>query len=129
MKDLPLQPPPPAKGRVGCFILVLAILGGGGWWWWTYRIDFYKPQGFADIAIYDGQGFRTYTNEAYFQGAHFLEDLRTRIGDDAFFAFIQDYLVQGRGKIVTANDFFRILKEHTLTDYSDIVRQYFQNIY
>jgi multidrug efflux system membrane fusion protein len=24
---------------VGCFILVLAILGGGGWWWWTYRIN------------------------------------------------------------------------------------------
>ena len=98
-------------------------------WWWTYRIDFYKPQGFVDIPIYDGQGFRPYTNAAYFQGAHFLEDLRTRIGDEAFFAFLQDYVVQGQGKIVTANDFFRILSEHTSTDYSDIVRQYFQNIY
>ena len=98
-------------------------------WWWTYRIDFYKPQGFADIPIYDGQGFRPYTNAAYFQGAHFLEALRARIGDEAFFAFIQDYLAQGRGKIVTAADFFRILSEHTSTDYSDIVRQYFQNTY
>jgi len=98
-------------------------------WWWSYRIDFYKPQGFVDIPIYDGLGFRPYTNSAYFQGAHFLEDLRTRIGDEAFFAFLQDYVVQGQGKIVTANDFFRILKEHTSTDYSDIVRQYFQNIY
>jgi len=98
-------------------------------WWWTYRIDFYKPQGFVDIPIYDGQGFRPYTNAAYFQGAHFLEDLRARIGDEAFFAFIQDYLAQGRGKIVTAADFFRILSEHTSTDYSDLVRQYFQNTY
>ena len=98
-------------------------------WWWTYRIDFYKPQGFVDIPIYDGQGFRPYTNAAYFQGAHFLEDLRVRIGDEAFFAFLQNYLVQGRGKIITANDFFRILSENTSTDYSDIVRQYFQNIY
>jgi aminopeptidase N len=98
-------------------------------WWWTYRIDFYKPQGFVDIPIYDGQGFRPYTNAAYFQGAHFLENLRMRIGDEAFFAFLQDYVIQGRGKIVTANDFFRILSEHTSTDYSDIVRQYFQNIY
>jgi len=98
-------------------------------WWWSYRIDFYKPQGFVDIPIYDGLGFRPYTNSAYFQGAHFLEDLRARIGDEAFFAFLQDYLAQSRGKIVTSNDFFRILSEHTSTDYSDIVRQYFQNIY
>ena len=98
-------------------------------WWWSYRIDFYKPQGFVDIPIYDGLGFRPYTNSAYFQGAHFLEDLRARLGDEAFFAFLQDYLAQSRGKIVTSNDFFRILSEHTSTDYSDIVRQYFQNIY
>ncbi|MFN8412919.1 MAG: M1 family metallopeptidase [Anaerolineales bacterium] len=98
-------------------------------WWWAYRIDYYNPQGFADIPIYDGQGFRPYTNAAYFQGAYFLEALRMRIGDEAFFAFIQDYLAQGRGKIVNSNDFFRILKTHTSTDYSDLVRQYFQNIY
>jgi hypothetical protein len=98
-------------------------------WWWSYRIDFFNPQGFVDIPIYDGQGFRPYTNAAYFQGAHFLEKLRERIGDEAFFTFLQDYLAQERGKIATSNDFFRILKEHTSTDYSDIVRQYFQNIY
>ncbi len=28
------SPPPPAKGRVGCFILILLLLGVGGWWWW-----------------------------------------------------------------------------------------------
>jgi hypothetical protein len=98
-------------------------------WWWSYRIDFYNPQGFVDTAIYDGQGFRPYTNATYFRGAHFLEDLRTRIGDEAFFAFLQDYLAQGRGRIVTAGDFFRLLNEHTRTDYSDLVRQYFQNVY
>jgi aminopeptidase N len=98
-------------------------------WWWTYRIDYYNPQGFVDTPIYDGQGFRPYTNAAYFEGAHFLEDLRVRIGDEAFFAFIQDYLAQSKGRIVTADDFFRILKTHTTTDYSDLVRQYFQNIY
>ena len=98
-------------------------------WWWTYRIDFYDPQGFVDIPIYEGQGFRPYTNAVYFRGAHFLEDLRARIGDEAFFAFLRDYLAQGRGKIVTANDFFRILSQHTGTDYSDLLRKYFQNIY
>lgn len=98
-------------------------------WWWTYRIDFFKPEGFVDIPIYEGEGFRPYTNAAYFQGAHFLEKLRERMGDDAFFAFLQDYLTQGRGKIVTASEFFRILSQHTGADYSDLVRQYFRNTY
>jgi hypothetical protein len=98
-------------------------------WWWSYRIDFFNPQGFVDIPIYDGQGFRLYTNAAYFQGAHFLDKLRTLIGDEAFFAFLQDYLAQERGKIATSNDFFRILKKHTGANYSELVRQYFQNIY
>ena len=98
-------------------------------WWWQYRVDFFQPHGFVDIPVYDAQGFEPYRIAVYLHGVHFLEDLRTRIGDEAFFAFIQDYLAQGRGKIVNADDFFRILKTHTSTDYSDLVRQYFQNIY
>ena len=98
-------------------------------WWWMYRIDIYNPQGFVDIPIYAGQGFRPYTNAAYFRGAHFLEDLRARIGDEAFFAFLQDYLAQNRDRIVTANDFFRVLSQHASADDSDLVRKYFQNIY
>ena len=98
-------------------------------WWWIYRIDAYQPQGWVDIPIYTGNGFQPYTNAVYFRGAHFLDDLRKRIGDDAFFAFLQDYLAQENGKIASASDFFRILATHTSTDYSDIVRQYFQNVY
>ncbi len=98
-------------------------------WWWTYRIDFYNPQGWVDIPIYAGNGFRPYTNAVYFRGAHFLDDLRKRIGDETFFAFLRDYLLQENGKIATASDFFRILAAHTSVDYSDIVRQYFQNVY
>ncbi len=98
-------------------------------WWWLYRVDVYNPQGFVDIPIYAGGGFQPYTNAVYFRGAHFLDDLRGRIGDAAFFGFLQDYLKQENGKIATASDFFRILATHTTTDYSDIVNKYFQNVY
>jgi aminopeptidase N len=98
-------------------------------WWWGYRIDFYKPEGFADITIYEGQGFRPYTNATYFQGAYFLEKLRQRIGDEAFFAFLQSYLNRGRGRIVTADEFFQVLRLHTSADYSDLVSQYFRGSY
>ena len=94
-------------------------------WWWSHRIDFFQPQGKIDIPVYEGQNADTYKLIVYFNGAHFLKDLRERIGDEAFFAFIQDYCAQERNNIATGDDFFRILDEHTDADYSDIVRAYF----
>ncbi len=96
-------------------------------WWWTYRFDPYQPLNQVDSRIYEGEGQRPYWNKIYLNGAHFLQDLRARIGDDAFFAFIQDYLMQMRGKISTTDDFFRILRQHTSADISDLIAQYFQN--
>ncbi len=95
-------------------------------WWWTYRVDFYQPEGWVDIPVYEGGGFRPYTDAVYLRGAHFLEDLRQRIGDEAFFAFLQDYLSRESGQIATPDDFFRILRQHTDADFSDIVGTYFQ---
>ena len=86
-------------------------------WWWTYRFDPYKPENKVDIRVYDGEGQRTYWNKVYLNGAHFLQDLRARVGDDIFFAFIQDYLKQENGKIATSADFFRIFREHTCNEY------------
>jgi hypothetical protein len=94
-------------------------------WWWSYRIDFFEPKGHIDIPVYDGQNDDNYKHTVYFNGAHFLRDLRQRIGDDAFQAFVQDYFAQSRGRVATSDDFFRILDEHTDVDYSDILREYF----
>jgi len=99
-------------------------------WWWYYRLAAYNPQGFVDIPIYEGQGFQPYTSATYRQGAYFLEKVRERIGDEAFFRFVQDYFNQGRGKIVTGDDFFRILQTHAgATDISDLINQYFRSVY
>ena len=95
--------------------------------WWSNRIDFFEPKGFIDIPVYDGQNDDNYKHTVYFNGARFFQELRQRIGDEAFFAFLQDYYIQNRGKIVSTSDFFRILDEHTDVDYSDIVHGYFRN--
>jgi hypothetical protein len=96
-------------------------------WWWGYRVDFFEPQGYIDIPVYDGQNADTYKAVVYLNGAHFFKDLRERIGDEAFFAFLQDYYARNRGRIVGEEDFFRVLDEHTDVDYSDIVKKYFRN--
>jgi peptidase M1-like protein len=96
-------------------------------WWWNYRVRYYDPSGYIDANIYNGGGFRPYTNAVYLDGAYFLDALRTRIGDDVFFAFLRDYARQMAHRIATKADFFNILNQHTSTDYSDIVKNYFQN--
>jgi len=98
-------------------------------WWWSYRyFEFVKP-GYVDISIYDGGGLRSYWDQVYLTGARFLEDLRTRVGDDVFFAFIKDYYTQYEGKRATSEDFFTVLREHTSTDISDLMTKYFKNSY
>jgi hypothetical protein len=96
-------------------------------YWWSNRIDFFKPAGHIDVPVYNFPNDEVYKQVVYFNGAHFLQELRERIGDEAFVAFLQDYFAQNTGKIVTSSDFFRILDLHTDVDYSDIVRKYFRN--
>lgn len=94
-------------------------------WWWNFRIYSYNPTGYVDWRIYDTASFRPYVNAVYFQGARFLESLRSRMGDAAFLAFLQDYYARHRGRIATAEDFFATLSAHTSTDFSDLIRTYF----
>jgi hypothetical protein len=96
-------------------------------WWWSYRINFFEPDGYIDIPVYQGQNDENYKLIVYFNGTHFLRDLRARIGDEAFYAFLQAYFNQNKGEIVTRDDFFTILDAHTDIDYSDIIRGYFGN--
>jgi hypothetical protein len=97
--------------------------------WWTFRVTTFAPAGWVDMDIYHGRNFRTYADAVYLRGAQFLEALRGRMGDDAFFAFLKDYAGQMAGKRATPADFFRILGEHTSADLSDIISSYFHAPY
>ncbi len=100
-----------------------------GNWWWNFRVNYFGPTGYVDGSIYDYSTFRQYVNAVYLNGANFLDELRTRIGDEAFFAFLKDYAARYANKHATANDFFATLRLHTSTDISDIVQKYFQHSY
>ena len=94
-------------------------------WWQQVRVDYYQPAGWVNSNIYDAGGYRPYVNAVYLNGATFLQDLRQAMGDDAFFAFLQDYLEENRGKIATADSFFSVLKQHTSVDIDKIKEKYF----
>src|SRR6266498_359692 len=97
--------------------------------WRQYRYFEFQKAGYVDTTIYDGGGQRPYWDKVYLTGARFLEDLRKKIGDDIFFAFLKDYYTQYVGKRATGADFFRVLHENTAADLSDLIAQYFQNTY
>lgn len=95
-------------------------------WWWDFRIRRFNPLGAMNGSIYANGSFRTYTNATYFMGAYWLEDLRVRVGDAAFFAALADYARQNSRKISNAELFFASLNRYTSVDYSDIVNEYFK---
>lgn len=97
-------------------------------WWWSFRVDFFEPQGWVDWSIYDGTGFRPYTNAVYLRGARFLEELRGRVGDEIFFDFLKDYARRMDGRQASAGDFFAILREHSEAEIGDILKRYFLKV-
>lgn len=98
-------------------------------WWWGYRYFEFQKAGFVDTSIYDGGGQRPYWDKTYLTGARFLEDLRQRVGDEIFFAFLKDYYTQFVGKRATTADFFRVFRENSAADISDLMTKYFQKTY
>ncbi len=93
--------------------------------WWQFRVEAFSPAGYVDSTIYASDDFQTYANAVYLRGAQFLRDLRTRMDDEAFFAFLKDYASQMAGKIATSEDFFRILDYHISGNMSDLLSEYF----
>jgi hypothetical protein len=98
-------------------------------WWWNFRVNWFGPSGYVDTSIYEAPSFRAYVNAAYLNGANFLEALNDRMGDDAFFQFLQDYTTRfGHGR-ATAYDFFAVARQHTTADISDLIAAYFKGSY
>ncbi|MGB9640826.1 MAG: M1 family metallopeptidase [Anaerolineales bacterium] len=98
-------------------------------WWWTYRVDFFKPDGFINGSIYSfsnsSSPYESYRNAVYLNGAKFLEDLRKAMGNPAFFNFLKRYVSTYQYKIVTTKDFFNLLKQSSTIDLDPLIKNYF----
>jgi aminopeptidase N len=83
----------------------------------------------VDASIYEAPTFRAYVNASYLNGANFLEALNYRMGDDAFYAFLQDYSARYGHGHATAYDFFAVARQNTTADISDLIAAYFRGDY
>jgi len=98
-------------------------------WWWQFRVNYFGPSGYVDTNIYEAPTFRAYVNATYLNGANFLEVLNYRMGDDAFYAFLQDYSSRYGHGHATAYDFFAVARQNTTADISDLIAAYFRGSY
>ena len=96
-------------------------------WWWDNRVNFHQPAGWVDSTIYDSNEFKVYKDAVYLRGALFLEDLKELIGEEAFNAFLVDYLEHYTYQQATANDFFALLDSYTDADLSGLLNEYFSS--
>jgi transcriptional regulator with XRE-family HTH domain len=94
-------------------------------WWWDVEVESYRPSGQIDRPIYAFMDGRTYLNAVYRRGALFVRDVRERMGDEEFFAFLRDYYESQAQELSTAEDFFAILNRHTAVDISSLLEEYF----
>lgn len=94
-------------------------------WWWGFRINLYSPSGWIDSPVSATAGYEPYRRAIYLNGARFFEELRGRIGDEAFFGFLADYVTRFRYGQATTPEFFALLRQHTSVDFSDIQARYF----
>ena len=97
-------------------------------WWWETHVYRYDPHGTLDRTIYDFDATVTYFNQLYGQAARFLGDLRTQMGDQAFFAFVRSYGEFGKGELMTGADFLEHLLAATDEDLRPIIDRYFETV-
>ncbi len=95
--------------------------------WWESQGRLGNGDGPLDAVIYDFEDSQAYIRQIYVQGANFLDDLRWRIGDATFFAFVQTYRRYGEGRLMTTEDFFALLRTYTDADLSPLIDRYFEH--
>jgi hypothetical protein len=94
-------------------------------WYWDSRINYWQPTGLLGRRAAEFEDSDDYLRHLLRRGAQFMHGLRTEIGDDAFFAFLQDFYRNGAYRTVNAADFFNALRRHTDSTLERLLTDYF----
>jgi aminopeptidase N len=92
-------------------------------------VDYFKPGGFVDMPVYNAGSQREYVNAVYLNGAHFIDELRERMGYGNFAKFLKAYAERFSRGHATPADFFALARETVNVDLSDLISKYFSQSY
>jgi hypothetical protein len=97
-------------------------------WWRNLTVVKRPPDRFVDDTVYEFTNApRDYSRVIYGLAPAFISELHEKIGERAFFDFLRDYYNFGKGRFVTAADFFAVLGRHTKEDITPLLKKYFRN--
>jgi len=96
-------------------------------WWWYTRVTRFETYGPVDATIYNYDDSSNFIISVYGQSAYFIRDLRNVMGNDDFYAFLQDYYLTYAGKIATSEDFIDMARSHTDTNLDPLIQVYFRD--
>jgi hypothetical protein len=82
-------------------------------WWWNSVIGTARPSDPLDSPSTAFTNHGDYLNSIYDQGARYLDTLRTRLGAETFNAFLRDLYQRSMFRLITTDDFFEVLGDHT----------------
>lgn len=95
-------------------------------WWWSFRTEGREPVTELNMEVYGFEDFYPYVDSIYIQGASFLHEVRQAVGDQAFFAALQSYLLQNQGEVAAGSDFLAALEAQTDVSLEPIIQTYFK---
>jgi hypothetical protein len=94
-------------------------------WWFQYFIVGRKPKGAIDLSLAEYADSTEYIEAVYQRGLLFLNDIRKKMGRDAFDEMLRDYYTTQQYKTTTQDAFFDALARHSDFDFSGLVKSYF----
>jgi hypothetical protein len=93
--------------------------------WWEFRVDRWNPTGDVDATIYEYNDSPTFVHNMYGRAAHFIQDLRSTMGETAFQAFLRDYYQRNLHKVTTTQSFTSLAQLHSPVDLTSLIDRYF----
>lgn len=93
-------------------------------WWWGFRVRVHQPKGYVDAPVYEYGNVRLYINAAYLRGAQMIQEVRERIGEAAFEAWLRDYIRAAGAGVVTPAVFWAALGAENYRMTADIRLKY-----
>jgi hypothetical protein len=95
-------------------------------WWWETVIGTVRPIAPLDSPATAFTNHRDYLDSIYDQGARYLDTLRTRLGASTFNDFLRDLYRRGAFRLITTDEFFATLSDHTRLSERVLKGRFFQ---
>jgi hypothetical protein len=93
-------------------------------WWWETVIGVNRPIGPVNSPVNAFNTHGAYLSSVYNQGARFFDALRTRLGADRFKAFLRDLYQFGAFRLITTQDFLKVLYADARVDVRSVTQRF-----